>query len=226
MNKALFFWSKKASSSLYFKSIIIQHKLDIDIISVDNSKVRDLISNSKYPIKNIPSLLVITGNSNDFRLYSGENLKIWFDKFFETISQYSDKSNTQNETQSNESTYNNLSNPIKPVMNRQQLSQNYRTGLSSPGIEFNGNTSLTLIPEPQENNDSKFIMTNRGIGKPPKQQKNDNDEESYEDENETLESLRPSKLKNNSISAAELADQLKAQREELEQELEENRPFD
>lgn len=217
-NNALFFWSKKATSSLYYKSIIIQNKLNINIISVDNTKVRDLISNSKYPIKHIPSLLVITGN--DFRLYSGENLKIWFDKFFETISL-----DNQNQNEPNYSELQPLNNqaPIKPVMNRQQLSENYRSVLSSPGIEFNGNTSLTLIPEPEHNDDSKFIMANRGIGKPPKKLSNDDD---YQEEIESAETLRPSKLKNNSISAAELADQLKSQREELEQQLEENRPFD
>lgn len=219
-NNALFFWSKKASSSLYYKSIIIQNKLNINIISVDNTKVRDLISNSKYPIKHIPSLLVINGN--DFRLYSGENLKIWFDKFFETIAL--DNQNETNYSELQQLGSSNLGNsaPIKPVMNRQQLSENYRSVLSSPGIEFNGNTSLTLIPEPEQNDDSKFIMANRGIGKPPKKLSNDD----YQEEIESAETLRPSKLKNNSISAAELADQLKSQREELEQQLEENRPFD
>lgn len=217
-NNALFFWSKKATSSLYYKSIIIQNKLNINIVSVDNSKIRELLTNSKYPIKQIPSLLVINGN--DFRLYSGDNLKIWFDKFFETIAL--DNNTMNNELTNNYSELPSESAPIKPVMNRQQLSENYRSTLSSPGIEFNGNTSLTLIPESVDNDNSKFIMTNRGIGKPPKKQI----DEEYEEEIESAESLRPSKLKNNSISAAELADQLKSQREEMEQQLEENRPFD
>lgn len=78
--KALLFYSKYDRKSCEYRALIDQIEIDVQCISVDNERIKTaLLSDSKYSITRVPTLLLLYSNGAH-RTYIGAQLDIWFEK--------------------------------------------------------------------------------------------------------------------------------------------------
>lgn len=82
---AVLFYSKFDKKSLEIKHIIDTINADIDTISVDNPKIKDLLSkDTKCNIDEVPTIVVSYTDGGN-KIYTGRRLDSWFQQLLENI---------------------------------------------------------------------------------------------------------------------------------------------
>jgi len=202
--KAILFYSKRHKKSLQMKKIINNIGIDIESISVDAIEIRNrLLDDEKFGINKVPSVLVLY-SSGLHKKYTGSNLDQWFDQLLQNIKKY------QQQQQSDIEQPAPIQQPINenvPKSLRRKPSNvvDIPTSLPSPGKRLLGSETPTA---------AQAAMIQEHIRQPELSVTSD-------------PLVQPSRkeVKTECVSAVELAKKMNEQREQLDEKIEENRPF-
>jgi len=84
---AILFYSKRNKKSLELMNIAKGLNLDMELISVDSEKVRELLLNDdRYGIDRVPCILLIYDNGQ-FKTFINHALDLWFSELIENVKQ-------------------------------------------------------------------------------------------------------------------------------------------
>lgn len=213
ISDATLFYSRYDKKSSEMKQIVDALNIDMELITVDNRKVKQMLErDTRCNINEVPTVVVnYTDGGN--KIYTGRKLDTWFQQLLSNIQ-------SQQEPEVPEQAYTPLTEPSQPVAVEGFGSQ--QTPLDTSDTQF---TSLIDAPIPSgPPNVGSGMDTNAA----PMQQALAAQHIIGSGSNiEADPNVQPGRkeVKKEGISAAELAKQMAQQRESHDEQVDKNRPF-
>ena len=219
--KAILFYSKRDKKSLQMKKIIQELNADIDTVSVDSQRIRDmLLDDDRYNITVVPSILILY-SSGQHKVMVADEMNTWFSELVSNIQNYyAQQSAPPEQTPLIDNDYDDLTETFSrpddgtpKALRRGGASGDMRASLSGPGRprqEPVGSGMDAGMSDAQSAMISEHIR-----GAEPTIPIT------------TDPNIQPTRkeVKKDAVSAAELAKQMAEQREQYDEKVEEGRPF-
>lgn len=226
--KAILFYSKHDQKSLRMKKVVDAVGADLETVCVDPLEIRErLLEDDKYGITEVPAVLLIY-SSGQHKTYSGKSLDQWFEKLIVNIQQEEQaralpQQAPMSMTEVTPITFQEpIAEPVydtnvpKPLRRKPGDVSDIRGSLPSPGRELTAEEMSAMT--------TSTGITIPGAGSLPIA-----GGEIGQMIASTIqpEDTRPTPkgVKKEGLSARELAEQMKEQREKFEETVEQNKPF-
>ncbi len=231
--KAILFYSKYDQKSFKMKGIIDNTSADIETVSVDSSEIRDrLQEDDKFGIDQVPAVVVLYSNGQH-KTYTGKSLDQWFEQLVFNINHFQQQvQQHQQQLQQNQQQWDDAGSYTsvpKPLRIKPSNITEIPSSLPSPGRPRLDSTPLQVDSTPlQVDNTPLQVDSNAPISSAQQSIISEHIRDaapSIEISSEPLVPPGRKEVKKDGVSAAERAKQMLAQREQLEEKLEENRPF-
>jgi hypothetical protein len=214
--KAILFYSKRDKKSLTMKSVADKVGADLDYVSVDAQEIRErLLDDEKYFITQVPAVLVLYSNGNH-KTYIGTQLDKWFAQLLQNIQNYAlmqEQELMQSSTP--------IDDGLPKSLRRKPSVQNYKIPerLSSPGRARIGTTYL------DESSMSGGIGGDTGFTSAMKSEHIRDAEPMIPIDSDPMIQPGRKEVKSEDISPHDLAKQIADQRAQVDEEIDNNRPF-